>query len=105
MLQRIESFIRERDLIEPGGEVTWPATGGMSAIVAKPAGVVEHGRGRGPLVAIVLDDPHGAVATALCVTTETARALDPDAPATLDDGWTLPMLARARHGTPPRPVP
>jgi putative DNA primase/helicase len=81
-----------------GGDVGWDPAG-MSAIVAKPAGAVEEGGGEGPLVAIVLDDPHRAVATALCVATQTARALDPDAPE-LDDGWTLPALARGRNLVP-----
>lgn len=75
-----------------GSRIKWEAS--MSAIVAKDAGQFEDGTGVGELVAIVLNDPHIALATSLCVTTETARALDPDAPV-LDDGYHLGILARA----------
>lgn len=71
-----------------GADVPW--TDPMTAIVKKEPG--DTGRGIGPVVAIVIDDPHKKLATYLCVTTETARALDPSAPA-LDDGF-LGELAR-----------
>ncbi|MCW2240652.1 hypothetical protein [Azospirillum canadense] len=74
-----------------GRSIAWADA--MTAIVGKPAGQAEDGSGTGPLIAIVLHDPSKALATALCVTTETARVLDPSAP-DLDDGRTLGDLAR-----------
>lgn len=64
------------------------------AIVSKESGQVEDGSGDGPLVAVILDSVNGtAIATALCVNTETARIFDKDAPE-LDDGRRLSMLTR-----------
>jgi hypothetical protein len=62
-----------------GGAVEW--RGSMAAVVGKVPGKVEDGTETGPLVAIVLADPAQALglATVLCVTDETARALDPAA--------------------------
>lgn len=74
-----------------GSHITWQGT--ESAIVSKPSGQVEQGGDEGPLVAVVLDDPNDALTTSLCVTTETARIFDADAPQ-LDDGRNLPALAR-----------
>lgn len=67
----------------------------MTAIVGKESGSADNGIG--PLIAIVLNDPNKTLATYLCVTTETARALDPKAPA-LDDGFFC-ELARGRLPT------
>jgi hypothetical protein len=78
--------------IVKGSDIEWPEV--ASAIIAKPSGQVEYeDGGEGEVVAIVLDDPHGALTVALCVNTETARALDPNAPE-LDDGNKLSLLAR-----------
>ena len=62
-----------------------------SAVISKPSGQIEAGGDIGPLVAIVLNDPAQALATTLCVTTETARIFDPKAPE-LDDGSNLSSL-------------
>jgi hypothetical protein len=51
----------------------------MTAIGAKPASHTDDGNRQGTLVAIVLAEPARSLAVALCVTTETARALDPRA--------------------------
>ncbi len=61
-----------------GRNIDWKEV--ESAIVAKKSGQVEVGEDSGPVVAIVLNDPAQALTTSLCVTTETARILDPDAP-------------------------
>ena len=74
-----------------GSQVLWQDS--EAAVVAKPSGQVEPGGEQGPLVAIVLNDPEKALATILCVTTETARIFDANAPE-LDDGRTLHALAR-----------
>jgi N12 class adenine-specific DNA methylase/antirestriction protein ArdC/phage/plasmid primase-like uncharacterized protein len=73
-----------------GSHIQW----GMieSAIVSKPSGLVELGDDIGPLIAVVLNDPKQALTTTLCVTTATARILDPDVPE-LDNGKVLPSLA------------
>lgn len=76
-----------------GAAIDWQDT--AAAVVSKPAGQVEDGRGTGPLVAIVLDDPHLALATNLAINTSTARIFDPDAPE-LDDGQRLSTLAREK---------
>lgn len=69
------------------------------AVVEKPPGHVEDGTRRGRVMAIVLAEPSKPIAVKLCVTTETARALDPNAP-DLDDGESLPALARAADRPP-----
>jgi putative DNA primase/helicase len=74
-----------------GRDLSWGQT--LSAIVSKPSGQIEIGDGEGPLIAILLDDPDGIRASALCIMTETARAFDPAAPE-LDDGRTLSRLAK-----------
>ena len=63
-----------------GSDVEWLE--GMSALVSKPAGQVEEGAGNGPLLAILIGAPDvaDALATALAITTETARIFDPAAP-------------------------
>lgn len=61
-----------------------------SAIVSKSSGQVELGGDMGPLVAVILDDPANAISTSLCVTTETARIFDPNAPE-LDNGQNLSL--------------
>ena len=73
-----------------GAQIPWQDS--HSAVVSKPAGQVEAGADVGPLVAIVLRDKHAAITTNLCVTTETARILDANAPV-LDDGRKLTALA------------
>lgn len=71
----------------------------FAAIVSKESGQTEDGSGDGPLVAVILDSANGAaIATALCVTTETARIFDRDAPE-LDGGQRLSMLARSERET------
>jgi hypothetical protein len=74
---------------------SWPWDFGRGAVVGKGSGQVEDGTGTGPLVALVLGETGAAqaFATALCVTTETARIFDADAPE-LDDGVRLSALAR-----------
>ncbi|MDD5493735.1 MAG: zincin-like metallopeptidase domain-containing protein [Dehalococcoidia bacterium] len=73
-----------------GSHVKWQAS--ESAIVSKLSGQVEAGDDTGPLVAIVLNDQGQALTTSLCVTTATARVLDPDVPE-LDNGKLLSALA------------
>jgi len=86
-----------------GEDIDWNSV--ESAIVSKPSGQIEHGDGTGPLIAIVLNDERRALAPLLCVMTETARALDPEAPE-LDNGQFLPMLARcSRLVEPEGPAP
>ena len=53
---------------------------------------MNQGGDDGPVIAVVLNDPAQAVVTSLCVTTETARIFDADAPE-LDDGQNLTALA------------
>jgi hypothetical protein len=79
----------------PVAGASWPWDFGRGAVVGKGSGQVEDGTGTGPLVALVLGETGAAqaFATALCVTTETARIFDADAPE-LDDGVRLPALAR-----------
>jgi putative DNA primase/helicase len=73
-----------------GRNIQWNRT--ESAVVSKPSGMIEPGGEDGPVVAVVLNDPAQALVTSLCVTTETARIFDPEAPE-LDDGRTLAVLA------------
>ncbi len=73
-----------------GRNIPWGQT--ESAIVAKTAGAVDQGGDDGPVIAVVLNDPAQAVVTSLCVTTETARIFDANAPE-LDDGRNLTALA------------
>jgi len=63
------------------------------AIIAKPNGFAEDGTRSDRVIAVVLAAPAKAIAAALCITTETARAVDPNTPQ-LDDGVTLSLLAR-----------
>jgi len=77
-----------------GKEISWKTA--ESAVVAKESGRVEHGKDTGPLVAIVLNDPHQALTAYLCVNTKMARILDAKAPE-LDDGHRLPSLARGNQ--------
>lgn len=81
-----------------GSQIEWFE--GMSALVSKPAGQVEDGVGNGPLLAVLIGAPDvaDALATALAVTTETARIFDPGAPR-LHDGRE-PNTAAAENGTP-----
>lgn len=73
-----------------GRNIPWGQT--ESAVVKKTAGAVEPGGDDGPVVAVVLNDPTQVLITSLCVTTETARIFDANAPE-LDDGLTLTSLA------------
>lgn len=75
-----------------GTHVRWRAQ--EAAIASKQSGQIEPGGDGGPLIAIVLNDPHQALATSLCVTTETARIFDAGVP-DLDDGKRLPAFARS----------
>jgi N12 class adenine-specific DNA methylase/antirestriction protein ArdC/phage/plasmid primase-like uncharacterized protein len=77
-----------------GNHINWQAT--EAAIVSKPSGQFEVGGDNGPLVAIVLHDTTQALATTLCVTTETARILDPESPE-LDNSKVLPALANIHN--------
>lgn len=76
--------------IVEGTNVQWQAI--ESAVVFKLSGKLEFGGESGAFVAVVLNDPSHALTTRLCVTTETARLFDPDAP-DLDNGKVLPALA------------
>jgi len=75
-----------------GNQILWHQN--ESAIVDSESGEVVYGPDEsGELVAIVLDDPHQAITTRMCVSTETARIFDPRVPE-LDDGVRLASLAR-----------
>lgn len=91
----LEAAAVDATLIRWGDVTPW-------AVIEKPAGHVEDGTGSGRVMAIVLAEPAKPIAVSLCITTETARALDPGAPQ-LDDGITLSLLARASFH-PPRTV-
>ena len=82
----------------PGSQIKWRDT--ERAIVAKASDKGADGTDADRLLAIVLDDSN-ALAANLCATAETARMIDPSAPKMLDDGITLPSLARGEatgHG-------
>lgn len=66
-----------------GGKIAWPDI--MGAVVAKEGGeVVDVDGTNGPLVAMVFNEPFGrhvtGVVTSMCVMTDIARILAPDAP-------------------------
>ncbi|MFH0784661.1 MAG: zincin-like metallopeptidase domain-containing protein [Pseudomonadota bacterium] len=73
-----------------GRNIPWGQT--ESAIVKRTVGAVEPGGDDGLLVAVVLNDPAQALVTSFCVTTETARIFDANAPE-LDDRQNLAALA------------
>lgn len=75
-----------------GAHVNWQDN--ESAIISSVTNQVEMGGGDdGALIAIVLNDPGYALATFLCINTETARIFDANVPE-LDDGSRLSALAR-----------
>lgn len=95
----LKAILKTRGIVGPithgivkGSDIDWPDV--ASAVVTKSPGRVEYGADEGEVVAIVLNDPHAAIALALCINTETARALDPKAPE-LDDGIKLSLLYHA----------
>ena len=87
-----------------GSKIAW--FDGMPALVSKPAGQVEDGAGLGPLVAILTAEPKvgDRLATAIAITTETARVFDPAAPELYDgrdrvtSGNNAIVIADSRSG-------
>ena len=75
-----------------GSNFDWPDQ--IAAVTAKQSGeeVSTNDPGDGPIVAMVLDDPHHALTTLCCVNTSMARIFDKTVPV-LDDGHTLGALS------------
>lgn len=73
-----------------GGSIDWPAQ--CEAVVGSKAGMIETDGSSGDLKMISLH-PYRGLTTLLCVNTELARIIDPQAP-TLDDGRDLTELLK-----------
>ncbi len=86
MIREVYGDAELRAGVVDGNRVEW--FDGMPALVSKAAGQVEDGAGRGPLVAVLIAEATvgDSLATALAITTETARIFDPNVPE-LRDGW------------------
>ena len=78
-----------------GNDIQWPKL--CEAVVSSNAGEIEAGEDDGDLMTINLSQNRG-LTTLLCVNTELARIIDPNAPE-MCDGKILPYLAKQSSTT------